>query len=272
MAVEWTTPLWRTLLKELLRRAPTTGCSPVLVEQALEAARRVAHWVDRGVSLDAAVRAALKRAAWPAPPWSSELEEEMARRPFDVRLKWSDRAIKHSELSGPHGWRRSRGGIYIQLGPAGQLLKVGKAINFHDRLRDYPPSSSFWLAQIDPDPAGILEAVEHAVARTLLRLRQNLPAHDRPRDALTATRGRIIVRDVLPLGLRLQPPPELKLDPPGRSLQLQDAYRYAAPTRRQVYRTGGSGRTVPQDLEPGGGHYPPQPRDLVIKAGMKWER
>jgi hypothetical protein len=128
------------------------------------------------------------------------LEEEIARPGLEVTLQWS----------GPYTWSDVRqrpilgneSGFYIaftrDLGntqgiPGVLVRKVGKTErSFRARFgeKDYR-SWSFFIAPY-PTPAMKLavtraSAIEHAIARTLMRAGEGMPAHQMPRSVLLAS-------------------------------------------------------------------------------------
>ena len=117
---------------------------------------------------------------------AEELEEELRRPPrhdreADLVRQGHDPEGHKGEVAAASGAASTSRSI-----PAdhSKLLKVGKAIDFLDRPKDYGVGACFWLSSISIgsiNPVGILEGVEHAVARTLMRMGHDLPSHDLPR-------------------------------------------------------------------------------------------
>jgi hypothetical protein len=196
--------------------AAGAGSARDLARRAALAGGRAAFLEQRGLAPATAARLAVK-GVFPEVPeseWSGELEadeleadeleEEFRRRGMTVTLTWSDKVMTQKDIKANRS--RFRGGIYIQVDPADhrKLLKVGKAIDFLDRPKDYGAGACFWLASLSIgsiDPVGMIEGAEHAVARTLMRMGHDLPRHDVPRAALATgpgSRTKIHVRNVLP--------------------------------------------------------------------------
>jgi hypothetical protein len=185
-----------------LVQADGVGDVQDVARRAALAGARAAFLAARGVLPETAARLALRR-MFPEVgerEWIGELEEEIYRRGMTVKLSWSRAPMTHADILAKR--KALRGGIYIRVNAMGRPIKVGKTIDFHDRTKSYPATARFWIASIttsEKDPTGIVEAVEHAVARTLMRLGYSLPYHHQPRSALETSRGyKIIIRNLLP--------------------------------------------------------------------------
>jgi hypothetical protein len=251
-AVEVTRAVVQSFARRLLDQSG--GQAEPLLVRAMTAAARAARSVDRGITLATAVRTALKRTfpELPQDEWLGELEDEI-RRPLKVTLRWSS-PLTRKQIIDDRLWDQ-KGGVYIKM-DGGKPSKVGKASRFIQRLkeRDYrnATTSRFYLAKItaagEKDPVGILEAVEHAVARTLLRMGKELPDHSVPGTTLTAGSKSIEITNVVP------------------SVFVRDlptAYTQFQPLKHP------KGRFVREQGEPAG--VPGNPVTLVITPSMKWE-
>jgi hypothetical protein len=139
----------------------------------------------------------------------SELEEEIKRPGLKATLRWSDRPYTYTEVMNLPVGEKGRG-FYIAFTEDAKGVKtfhkVGQSTrSFRVRFKEgtdkgHPyPNWKFYLGFY---PTGVDDAIEHAIARTLVRAvkdkENNMKKyHKSPRDTLRA-RGDIHISNLLP--------------------------------------------------------------------------
>jgi hypothetical protein len=132
-----------------------------------------------------------------------ELEEEISRRGLSVRLNWFGPYPYSAVLTNDVG---KKPGFYIAFTPRdGKIQKVGRTSrSFAERFDDAKakPRYQNWHFHLAPYNSGIEEAIEHAIARALMRAGEAMPEHGQPRDILHPL---ATIKIVKPLPPRLLP-------------------------------------------------------------------
>lgn len=116
---------------------------------------------------------------------SNELEEEIRRPSLSVNLRWSG-PYSYATVVNPQFPAGGKRGFYVAVsGNPPQIMKVGQTTrDFRTRfVQDARYQRWRFYLGVYP-PTGVDDAIEHAIARTLMRAGHRLPEHGQPRDTL----------------------------------------------------------------------------------------
>lgn len=159
--------------------------------------------------LEAETEAALGEVRRDAEAEADAMLELETLGPLTAELKWLPENDHPKLYSLENARKEPGGGVYIALDKRGKPLKVGITNSFDKRLYRYEEAASkiggvwFYLAQIKRGRigglgiAGAANAIEYAIARTLLRAGRELRWHRKPFKFATVT-GTVDIRNILP--------------------------------------------------------------------------